>query len=95
MTFSDARKLPVLEFKLADVLSTLGLTMPEFVDLCILCGCDYADTIRGIGPKNAYKLIKEHHCLEEVVKALDPEKYPIPEGFDFAEVFVAVCLCVA
>lgn len=29
------------------VLEGLGLTMDQFVDLCILCGCDYCDTIRG------------------------------------------------
>jgi flap endonuclease-1 len=48
------------------VLEGLGLTMDEFIDLCILCGCDYADSIRGIGPKRAYELIKKYHCLEEV-----------------------------
>jgi hypothetical protein len=29
------------------VLQELNLTMDQFVDLCILCGCDYCDTIRG------------------------------------------------
>jgi flap endonuclease-1 len=28
--------------------------MEQFVDLCILCGCDYCDSVRGIGPKKAY-----------------------------------------
>ena len=31
----------------------LGLTHDQFVDLCILLGCDYCDNIRGIGPKTA------------------------------------------
>lgn len=26
-------------------------------------GCDYCDTIRGIGPKRAYDLIKEHKSI--------------------------------
>ena len=34
--------------------------MDEFIDLCILCGCDYSSLIEGIGEINAYKLIKEH-----------------------------------
>lgn len=30
------------------VLEELDLTMDQFIDLCILSGCDYCDSIRGI-----------------------------------------------
>ena len=40
--------------------------MDEFIDLCILCGCDYVDSIRGIGHKTAFKLMKKHRTLEKV-----------------------------
>ncbi len=40
----------------------------QFVDLCILCGCDYCPSIRGIGPTTALKLIKRHKDLEGVLK---------------------------
>ena len=86
LTFSEARKLPILEFRLADILTAMELTMPQFVDLCILCGCDYTDTIRGIGPKNALKLIKTHGSIEKVLESLDTTKYPLPESFDYAQV---------
>ena len=36
----------------------LGLDENMFVDFCILCGCDYAGTIRGIGPIRALQLIQ-------------------------------------
>lgn len=36
----------------------------QFVDLCILCGCDYVDSIKGIGPITALKLVQEHGCIE-------------------------------
>ena len=29
------------------VLAGLGLTKEQFIDMCILCGCDYTSTIRG------------------------------------------------
>ena len=29
------------------VLQELDFTMDQFIDLCILCGCDYCDTIKG------------------------------------------------
>ena len=33
------------------------LDQDQFVDLCILLGCDYVDKIRGIGPKKAIELV--------------------------------------
>jgi flap endonuclease-1 len=30
------------------VLEELEITMDQFIDLCILCGCDYCDSIKGI-----------------------------------------------
>jgi 5'-3' exonuclease len=43
---------------LFQVLEGMEMTKDEFVDLCILLGCDYCDKIKGIGPKNALKLIQ-------------------------------------
>jgi flap endonuclease-1 len=30
------------------ILEELEFTMDQFIDLCILCGCDYCDNIKGI-----------------------------------------------
>ncbi|EAX81227.1 XPG I-region family protein, partial [Trichomonas vaginalis G3] len=59
-----------------------GLTREEFVDFCILMGCDYCDTIKGIGKKHAYELIKKYHNIETIIKNLD-KKYELPEDFDY------------
>jgi 5'-3' exonuclease len=53
----------------------------QFIDICILCGCDYCGTIRGIGPKRALQLIIEHKTLEKVLVFLDKSKYNIPDPF--------------
>jgi XPG I-region len=53
----------------------------QFIDVCILCGCDYCGTIRGIGPKRALQLILQHGTLEKVLANLDKAKYTIPEPF--------------
>lgn len=76
-----SQKKDVLEFSLEAALRELQLSMPEFIDLCILMGCDYCDTIRGIGPVRALQLMRKHRSIEEIVKQLDPAKYPVPEGF--------------
>ena len=58
LTMPEARKLPVQEITYEKLMAVLGLTHDEFVDLCILMGCDYVPNIRGIGPKKAFELIK-------------------------------------
>lgn len=37
----------------------LDLSHDKFVDLCVLCGCDYTGSIKGIGPKKALNLIRQ------------------------------------
>lgn len=70
LTVAAAKKIPILEIKLDRALEGLELTREQFVDLCILCGCDYCDTIRGVGPKKALAGIKEHKTIEKFVEAL-------------------------
>jgi flap endonuclease-1 len=62
---------PVIEIKLQEILKGLEVTMEQFIDICILCGCDYADSIEGIGPIKAHKLIQEHKNIEGVLKYVD------------------------
>ena len=58
LTFSEARKMPIKEFHLPQVLESFEMDQEQFVDLCILLGCDYVDKIRGIGPKKAIELVR-------------------------------------
>lgn len=74
---------PILEFNFDKILEELELTWDQFIDVCILCGCDYCDSIKGIGPVKALQLIKKHHSIEGVLKDLDKEKYPVPDDWPF------------
>ena len=40
------------------------------IDLCILLGCDYLESIKGIGPKAALNLSREYVLLKCVVEHL-------------------------
>lgn len=60
----------------------------QFVDLCILLGCDYLDPIPKVGPNTALKLIREHGSLEKVVEWMqkdDKKRYVIPDDWPFAD----------
>ena len=56
----------------SEILQALYLTYEEFVDLCILLGCDYNKKLSGVGPTNTYKLISEYRRIDYL-----PDKYDI------------------
>jgi flap endonuclease-1 len=65
--------------ELKKVLSNLGLTREQLIDLAILLGTDYnPNGFKGIGPKTALKLVREHGKLDEIVKSL-PETVDVKE----------------
>jgi len=82
MTFANASKADIQEINYAKAIAGMEITHDQFVDLCILLGCDYCDTIRGIGPKTALKLIREHGDIETILKNLNRDKYVIPESYE-------------
>ncbi|EGF83373.1 hypothetical protein BATDEDRAFT_22008 [Batrachochytrium dendrobatidis JAM81] len=85
LTFSEAKKIPISEFNTQKVLEGLNFSHDEFIDLCILLGCDYCDSIRGIGPHRAVQLMKEHRTIENIIKSIDKTKYKVPENWPFKE----------
>merc|ERR1712129_204971 len=86
LTDSEARKKPVLEFDLHKVLEGMEVTMSQFIDICILCGCDYCPSIRGIGPKRAFEFIKKWKNIEGVLEGIkDMQKYVIPPNWQYKE----------
>ncbi|KAF0971964.1 hypothetical protein FDP41_009660 [Naegleria fowleri] len=86
LTFSEARKQPLQEFSLKQVLEGLGVTEDQFIDICILCGCDYCDSIKGIGPKKALSMIKKYGNIETLLKNIEGKKFTPPELFPYEEV---------
>lgn len=86
LTFSEQRKEPIQEIHLDKVLEGLEMELKQFIDLCILLGCDYVDPIKGIGPKVALNLIREHKTLENVVEYIKKnDKFTIPEDWPYQD----------
>ncbi len=75
-TMSGRRKLPKkdiyveVEPELIDLgknLSKLGLTRQKLVWMGLLVGTDFNEGVKGIGPKKAYKLVRECSSLKDVI----------------------------
>lgn len=74
------------EFLIQPVLEDLEFDMDQFIDMCILCGCDYVDSIKGMGPVSAYKMISEHKNIDKVLDAVKGiGKYTVPFQFPYDE----------
>lgn len=57
----------------------------QFIDLCIMLGCDYTQSIKGVGPKRAIELIKNHKSLEKILENLDTQKFPVPKDWNYKD----------
>jgi len=77
LSITGKRKLPRKEvyieikpeiIELEQVFSSLGITQKQLIIVGILVGTDYAPGVKGVGPKTALKLVKEHKTLERVLE---------------------------
>ena len=64
------------------------MSMTEFIDLCILLGCDYTKSIKGMGLVKAFKYMQEKKSIEKVLEQVEHEnkkkqKFTIPEDFEY------------
>lgn len=80
LTSPGSTNEPIIEINLNKLLESFQLTYSQFIDLCILCGCDYMETIKGIGPKTALKYIRKYSTIEKVLENL-PERFIVPESY--------------
>lgn len=74
-----ARPLIPELIELQQLLTALGITREQLIDLAILVGNDFNQGVRGVGPKTALKLIKAHGSLEELP---DRFKNQLPDNIE-------------
>tara|TARA_R110002074_G_scaffold402182_1_gene604305 strand:- start:1502 stop:2650 length:1149 start_codon:yes stop_codon:yes gene_type:complete len=75
----------IIKYDYYKLIEELGLTKEQFVDFCILCGCDYTGKITGIGPIRAIQLIKQYKNIEKIVELINKgsTKYKVQDNFDY------------
>jgi len=97
VTISGRRKLPrknvyievVPEIvELDKVVKELGITHEQLIDIGILVGTDFnPEGVKGIGPKTALQLIREHGSLERLLPNLKEAAFPV-EPAKIREIFL-------
>jgi flap endonuclease-1 len=51
-----------------EIINKMKLTPASFIDMCILCGCDFCKTVPRLGPFKSFSMITEHGSIERVIK---------------------------
>ncbi len=87
VTISGRRRLPSKKVyvdvvpevvELGKTLGDCGLTYEQLIDVGILIGTDFnPDGIKGLGPKTALKLIKQHGSLEAALPHIKNAAFPV------------------
>lgn len=73
------RKDVVSIIDLEDVLKNFNMNMKEFLDLCILCGCDYCPSIPKVGTVRSFNYIQNFRNIETLIESKKCNN--IPEQF--------------
>ena len=60
-------------------IKNLNISQERFIELCILCGCDYLPNISKIGQSKALQIINKYDKIEDFVNS--KHNYNIPEDY--------------
>ena len=73
----------VKQYELDKLLNIWNINYEQFVDVCILAGCDYCtDKIKGVACKTALKLIRQYGSVESYIDNLNEKQlHTVPDGF--------------
>ena len=71
----------VIIYTLSDILSQLNMDRKTFIDLCIMCGCDYVDRLYKIGPKTALKLLRKYKNIETILDYINHKKHFVSSNY--------------
>lgn len=63
-----SRVEPLIIVSGAEVRAELNLDRDAFVDFALLLGTDFSQRITNVGPKRAYKFIKNHGSIERITE---------------------------
>ena len=75
------------EIRYADVvanrdLSFAGFTPDQFLEMCVMSGCDYLPSLPGVGIKKAHALMRRFKKHDAALRSLRFEGTPVPKKYE-------------
>jgi flap endonuclease-1 len=75
----------IIEINYNKMIEGLKLDKGQFLDLCILLGCDYLPTLPGLGLVKSYSYIKKYKSIEKIIDS-SKNNIQVPEEYNYDEV---------
>lgn len=82
----SSRNKSTLKIELKKVLEKLDLTYEQFVEFCILLGCDYCDKIKDIHPDEIYQYYYKFKNLDLTIDYLKKNNINVPDVKNYNEI---------
>ena len=76
-------KKTTLEIKLDNILEKVDLTYDQFIEFCILLGCDYCDRVKDIKQDVIYEYYYKYKNIPETLNAIEADNIRVPNLDDY------------
>ena len=80
-----SNKKEPIEIELNDILTKLNITYDNFVELCILFGCDYCVNIHDVKPINIFNIYMKHKNITDTINELKELSLINLDTFEYLE----------
>jgi len=81
----SSNKKPPIEIELSSTLDKLNINYEQFIELCILFGCDYCQHFNNITNTKIYDTYIKYNNIEKTIEKLKIDGYNIPDNFEYKE----------
>jgi len=75
----------IIEINYNNMIEGLKLDKDQFLDFCILLGCDYLPTLPGLGSVKSYNYIKKYKSIEKILEVpqIGKNVIQVPENYNY------------
>ena len=74
-----SHKVPTTEINLDNLLNHLNLNQEEFIEFCILLGCDYCQGLSEFKPNVIYEYFSKNRSIEQTLQAMRNDNMSVPD----------------
>lgn len=82
-----SRKKKTLEINLQDILQKIDLSYDQFIEFCMLLGCDYCERIKDIEPNDLYEYYYKFKNIPDTLNELKQNNFSIEKYDKIKEYF--------
>jgi len=81
---SSNKKIPI-QIELTNILNKFNITYEQFIELCILFGCDYCTHLNNINFTIIFNTFIKYKNIEETLNNLKLNGHHVPNSFEYKE----------